>query len=268
MLAFPPMHRIAQAAALIGYFLGVFLAVINLRNRSETLKRISTGALVVTWALQTGAVAGHSIARGRIPLDNLDDFLLMLSWVVLTFHLFLWFRQRIQGAVLVLPPLAFVMAVLGIVIPAPQIALPEAQQRGWLYFHLLLTAFGVATLSVAFAMSVIYLVQDRALKAKRSLAILERLPSLETCDRVGFHAFLGGFGFLTLGIATGVVLGMVKNHRYWTGNPKEVLAYLAWFVFALLFYARISRGLRGRKSAYLTITGYALAILTIASLVR
>lgn len=261
------IHQVAQGAALVGYFLGVFLAVLNARTPSEKLKQASTMSLLGAWILQTGAVVGHTIARGTVPLDSLEDFLLMLSWVVLGFHLYLWFRRHLLGAVFVLPPIAFVAAVLGIVIPAPHLELPRSHETGWLYFHLGLTLVGIAALSVAFAMSLIYLVQDRALKSKRPLALLEKLPSLDTCDRVGFHAFLAGFGLLTLGIATGLVLGMVIHHRYWNGNPKEILSYLAWFVFALLFYARLSRGLRGRKSAYLTITGYALAILTIATLV-
>lgn len=262
------LHHVAQAVALFGYFFGVFFAVLNARNPTGPFKRASTASLVVAWILQTAAVAGHTVVRGTVPLDSLEDFLLMLSWVVLGFHLWLWFRRRLAGAVFVLPPISFVAAILAIVIPAPHLELPSAQQTAWLYVHLALTLVGVACLSVAFAMSLIYLVQDRALKSKRPLAFLERLPSLETCDRVAFQAFLSGFGLFTLGIATGVILGIVTDRRYPAGSPKEILAYLAWLVFALLFYARLSRGLRGRRSAYLTITGYALAILTIATLVR
>ena len=51
-------------------------------------------------------------------------------------------------------------------------------------------------------------------------------------------------------------------------SPRQVFPVLAWLVFALLFYARSMRGLRGRKSAYLTITGFALGLMTILGLVR
>ena len=43
-----------------------------------------------------------------------------------------------------------------------------------------------------------YLIQDRALKSKRTLRLLERLPALERCDRVGYHALLLGFLLFTV----------------------------------------------------------------------
>ena len=40
------------------------------------------------------------------------------------------------------------------------------------------------------------------------------------------------------------------------------------FVLAVLVYARLVRGLRGRKSAYLTIAGFALGLLTVLGMSR
>jgi ABC-type uncharacterized transport system permease subunit len=38
---------------------------------------------------------------------------------------------------------------------------------------------------------------------------------------------------------------------------------LAWIVFAVILASRTALGFRGRKSAYLTIAGFALGLLTI-----
>lgn len=262
------MAMVLHTLAPIALFFGIFLAIVNMRRPSRGVHRGSTAFFIAAWLLQGVSLVLMTIATGSLPLRNTEEFLGTLGWIVLSLHLIVWFRSGMQAAGLVLPPIAFLMMMASIVIPAPRVDLPATQQRGWFLFHTTVATIGLAVLSVAFAMSVIYLVQDRAIKAKRSLRLLEKLPSLAACDRVGFHALVWGFCLLTLGIATGVVWNMVVYETYWLHGPKQVFPVLAWFVFALLFYARLVRGLRGRKSAYLTITGFALGLMTILGMAR
>jgi ABC-type uncharacterized transport system permease subunit len=177
-------------------------------------------------------------------------------------------RSRITQLALILPPLAAVMAFVALLIPARGVELPAAQQKGWFGFHVGISVLGMGALCLAFAMALIYLAQDRALKAKRAPKVLERLPSLAACDRIGYHAVLWGFPLLTVGIATGQVVLWAKYGTLWMGGAKQIFPILAWVVLAVLLYARLVRGFRGRKSAYLTIAGFALGLLTVLGMSR
>jgi ABC-type transport system involved in cytochrome c biogenesis permease subunit len=249
--------------ALIAYFVGVFLEFIAAFNRSVAVRRWSTVLFVAAWVLHLGALVQLGIVQGHFPISNLSEYLLTLGWVVLTFHLWLGFRWQLQGLGLVLPPLAALMALMALVLPARDIALPTSHETGWLVFHVSVSTLGMAAFCVAFAMSVIYLVQDRALKSKSAPGLLQRLPSLEVSDRIGHQAILLGFPLLTVGIVTGVVRSVALYDRYWMGGPKETFPVLAWAVFAVLLLARLGWGFRGRKSAYLTIAGFAFGLLTV-----
>jgi ABC-type uncharacterized transport system permease subunit len=121
----------------------------------------------------------------------------------------------------------------------------------------------MAFLGLSFAMSVLYLAQDRALKAKKNLHLLERLPSLQKCDEVGLRSLVVGFVLLTLGIGTGLVINTEIYEKLWVWGPKSLFPLMAWIVFAVILSARTLLGFRGRKSAYLTITGFALGLLTV-----
>ena len=124
----------------------------------------------------------------------------------------------------------------------------------------------MATLVVALAMIVIYLFQDRALKSRRTLRLLEKLPPLDRCDNVGFQALVLGFVLLTVGILTGVIVNAAVYDRIWVAGVKQTLAILAWVVFATVLFARFKLGFRGRKSAYLTIAGVTLGLMTIVGM--
>ena len=51
-------------------------------------------------------------------------------------------------------------------------------------------------------------------------------------------------------------------------GAKELFGLLAWGVFALLLYARLATGLRGRRSAYMTIAGFAFALMVVLGMTR
>jgi ABC-type uncharacterized transport system permease subunit len=148
---------------------------------------------------------------------------------------------------------------------------PQGQalpRQGWFVFHTSIATAGVAALAVSFAMSLLYLVKERALKSKRSLRVLEMLPTLEALDRLGFQALLYGFPLLTLGIATGMVYSAAIHDRLWIWGPMEIFPVIAWAVFGGILWARFVRGMRGRRSAILAIAGFAFALLTFVGMVR
>ncbi len=264
------MGLILLPLALIAYFNGIFLALPATLNRSRAAQRGSAASLGVAWLLHLGAIVYQGYHTGRFPLNSAGEYLLALGWVVLTLYLLVMARWKLHQAGLVLPPLAALMALAGLLLPTEALTLPASQARGWFTFHVSISMLGVAALCVAFAMSLIYLVQDRALKSKRAPRILERLPSLDTCDRIGYHAVLWGFPLLTLGIATGTVLTYALYHVLWPRHLTLMVLFslFAWLVLAVLLFARLVRGFRGRRSAYLTIAGVVLGLLTVIGMTR
>jgi len=143
--------------------------------------------------------------------------------------------------------------------PARSAATPDA----WFVFHTTVSTLGMAFLSVAFAMSLIYLVQDRVLKSKKAFKLLERLPSLQKADDIGVRSLTVGFVLLTLGIGTGLIINSEVHERLMVLGPKQIFPILAWLVFASILVFRPMLGFRGRKSAYLTIAGFALGLATV-----
>jgi ABC-type uncharacterized transport system permease subunit len=250
------------ATALIAYLIGIFLAVVGNVYHSERTQRGSVVALVGAWALHLAAVVERGISIGGLPINNAAEYLLMLGFAVLTVHLLIWARFRIDAAALVLPPIAAAMGFVALQLLGDR-PLAVEPHRGWTLFHIAVSTVGIAILCVAFAMSVIYILQDWALKNKRTLKMMSRLPPLDRCDRVGLRALWLGFLLLTVGIATGMVVNASVDRTWWTAGLKQTFPLLAWAVFAVILVTRTALGFRGRKSAYLTITGVMLCLLTV-----
>jgi ABC-type uncharacterized transport system permease subunit len=248
---------------LVAFTTGIVLSILSTVNRSEAARRGALGAYVMAWILQLAGLSRIVVEHGHIPLRNMAEFLLTLGWLVLTLYLVVQIRWKMHVAGLVLPPLAFVMTVVGLRLPLSEAPGPLLQPSGFLLFHTSLATLGMAAFFVAATMSLIYVVQDRALKGKRSFLWLDRLPPLMRLDRVGLEALLWGFPLFTLGIVSGMLLNAQEHHRLIVLDAKQIFPLLAWLIFAGVLIARLVRGFRGRKAAYLTITGFALGLLTI-----
>src|SRR5207245_1175137 len=91
----------------------------------------------------------------------------------------------------------------------------------FLPIHATLAFFGYAALFVAFAMGLLYLIQERELKSRSPHRFYYIVPSLERCDTIGGRSVEVGFGFLTLAIVTGMLWSHRARGVYWTGDARE-----------------------------------------------
>jgi ABC-type transport system involved in cytochrome c biogenesis permease subunit len=111
---------------------------------------------------------------------------------------------------------------------------------------------------------VLYLFQERELLSRRPGRFYYLIPSLERSDTLGWRAVLGGFGFLTLAILTGFLWNHSLLGRFWTGDPKEWAALVAWLIYVAILVARGRGGWGGRRAAWLAIAGFAVVVFTFA----
>jgi ABC-type uncharacterized transport system permease subunit len=142
--------------------------------------------------------------------------------------------------------------------------MPPGIRQSWLIVHIALIFTGYAALVLSFCASLIYLIQERSLKAKKQ-GILSRLPALEVIDEIGFRSLLLGFPFMTLGLLAGTVVAEATFGKMDLLDPKILLSLLMWAVYMVLVYTRWSAGWRGRRAAYLATGVFVAAIVAWAA---
>src|SRR5208282_77855 len=62
------------------------------------------------------------------------------------------------------------------------------QHKGWLIAHIILIFTGYAALLLSFGASLLYLLQERRLKAKKPSSLISFLPALEVIDQIGYRS--------------------------------------------------------------------------------
>lgn len=96
----------------------------------------------------------------------------------------------------------------------------------------------------------------------RTESLRERLPSLDSLDSLMYKTACLAFAGLAMLLITGAIWANESWGRPWGFDSKETGALVAWLTYAAFLHTRISRGWKGRSSAYFAILGFLLVIFT------
>src|SRR2546430_1240377 len=252
--------------AIFGYIAATGLSLAYLVQREEWLHRLASVATIAGWVLHAVALLALAFRLGRPPLGSLSEAVSVAVWVAVLWALWVerQYGVKVLGAFVLPVVLVFSLnsaTTRSLGIPGIERALGGA----WIWVHIGLVLVGIAAFVLNFAGALMYVLQERQLKAKRPGALYYRLPDLETLDRLTYRTLAFGFPFLT----TGLILGVLWAGRAWGSvfsyDPLALLSFVAWAIYAGTLAGRAAAGWHGRRAAYFAIIGFAALVLTLGA---
>jgi cytochrome c-type biogenesis protein CcsB len=217
----------------------------------------NTLGIVMRWA------ESYQMGFGHAPLSNLYESLVFFAGTIVLICLVIErkYSNRVIGAFVT--PLAFLaMAYASL---SPNISdriepLIPALKSNWLIAHVIACFIGYGAFAVAFGVSLMYLLKQKSSDDPGTM--MSHLPDADVLDELNHQLVMFGFLFLSVGIITGAVWAYSAWGRYWGWDPKETWSLITWFVYATLLHARLMRGWRGKRTAILSIGGFAAVMFT------
>ena len=194
------------------------------------------------------------------PAQSVREALGFLSFIVTGGYLLASARYRLTLGGVAVMPVSLVMLVVARLTPAGT-APEDLSALGRI--HISLATIGVGVFALASALSMIYLVEERALKRKRfdTLAFKDHGAPLEALDRLSHRLIWVGFPIFTAALVLGAI--WVSKLGESLDRPEYPLAAVTWMFYAALLVVRQAYGWRGRRAARLTLAGFAAALLVL-----
>ncbi len=201
------------------------------------------------------------IESGRIPATSFFEAANFLGLGIILVFLIMEFRFKIAALGSFMLPLVIVLMLPALTLSSDIKELNPMLKSGWLGVHTSFSVLGDAAFAFAFIVSVMYMIQERQLKAKNLGAIFHRLPSLDIMDTLGYKALTFGWPLFTLGMITGSIWANSAWGTYWSWDPKETWSLITWVIYLVLLHLR-TIGWRGRKMAVLSIIGFIFVLVS------
>jgi cytochrome c-type biogenesis protein CcsB len=258
------MDLIFFGISLALYLVAAVGFVAHLLVGREAPRRAAMLSLATAFGAHTIGLMLRASALGNAMLNSFHDQLSLLAWLIVGVYLAVQVRYHLAVLGALVSPLAFLLTLSSYIVFSGVQALPDELQNAWLPAHVAPAFLGYAMFAVASCVSLVYLLLERQVKAKRR-GVFRRLPSLETLDDLNYRCVAWGFALFTVGIVTGSLLAKAMWGTFWSWEPVQILSVLAWLLYAVLLQTR-SVGWRGRRAATLTIVGFALLIVSFLSL--
>ncbi len=252
---------------MIGYVISSLCYILYLPSKKEALGKIGSILTMIGLAIHTIAIGirwqeSYKQGYGRIPLTNLFESMVVLSWFIVVVYVIteIKFKHRVFGAFVI--PFALIALAYTSFLSDEIEPLVPALQSYWLHGHVATCMLGYAAFAVACGVSIVYLIKERG-KAKgesQDTGFLSIFPDLKTLDEINYKIVAIGFPFLTIGIISGAYWAHYAWGTYWSWDPKETWSLITWFIYAAFLHSRMTYGWMGRRSAILSVAGFCSVI--------
>ena len=113
----------------------------------------------------------------------------------MTFFMIVYAIYKTTSPGVVVFPIVFFLTFVAAMDQQPVLLTHYRPHKGWLVAHIILIFTGYAALVLSFGASLLYLLQERRLKAKKASSLISFLPALEVIDQIGYRSLLLGFSF-------------------------------------------------------------------------
>nr|YP_009941948.1 cytochrome c biogenesis protein [Sibbaldia aphanopetala]ARC97164.1 cytochrome c heme attachment protein [Sibbaldia procumbens]QOC71019.1 cytochrome c biogenesis protein [Sibbaldia aphanopetala] len=253
----------------------------------------SEKGMIATFLCITGLLVTRWIYFGHLPLSDLYESLIFLSWGFSIIHMIPYFKkQQTHLSAITAPSVIFTQGFTtsGFLNEMHQSAiLVPALQSHWLMMHVSMMVLGYAALlcgslvslalliitfrkfirifsksndllTESFSFGEIQYVNERN-NVLQSTSLISsqnyyRYQLIQQLDRWSYRIISLGFILLTIGILSGAVWANEAWGSYWNWDPKETWAFITWTIFAIYLHIRTNKNYETVNSAIVASMGF------------
>ncbi len=190
---------------------------------------------------------------------NFFNMLSLTAWLVSILVLVMALVKSLEVLVIFVFPVAAISILLVLGFPHADIINTAAKPDT--LFHILLSIVTFCVLCVAGLLAILLAVQDYVLRQKQGSWMIEKMPPLESLEKLLFQVISLGFVLLSVVMVTSMYF---YHELLWNSRvllQKTILVGAAWSIFAVLLLGRYCWRWRGRRAIYGTLGGVLLLFL-------
>lgn len=221
------------------------------------------------FVLHLAATIPRGVAAERVPWAKMYEFALIGTLLIIAVYLAAvrWFDLRFLG-VFIAGMVVFFLGGSAMSFYVEVTPLMDPLKSIWLIIHVFVASLATALFAIAAGLSTMQLLRARRERlqaqgegsVEQGRGYLRTLPNSDALETLAYRFAILGFIFWTFTLIAGAIWANESWGRYWGFDVKEVWTFVIWVLYAGYIHARATRGWRGTKSAWLSLTGFAAVL--------
>lgn len=233
------------------------LAILALVQPRELAARATPVVIAGGLALHFADLMHRARELDSVPYRTLGGSVSFFGWMLGIAYLVLLLRHRERAMGPFLIPFIVLATIVGLLLPDSTAPAARGTHGSVFALHVTLAILAYAAFAFSFVLSVLYLIQNRQIRQRKTGLLFARLPPLEVIGRMNRTAVTAGLAVLSLAM----VLGLVRAEQVWTtvADPKVASAMATLLVYGFLLW-KDRRGWEGPRVALLSILGFGVVL--------
>ena len=161
------------------YTLGVIHSLLGFYQKRQVFVRLALGMVTGGFFTHTLLLIVIGFQKRHLPLTNLSEALCFFAWCITLTFMIACFRYKTNALGAFILPLVSMMTVFSQLVWEGNHAIPPLLKSKWIYVHSTAAFLAYAAFFLTFISGLLYLIQEKELKAKRFRFLYFRLPSLQ-----------------------------------------------------------------------------------------
>lgn len=243
--------------ALLCYLGAELLAIAALISPRQVWPRLTPVAIAAGLALHFADLMHRARELSSVPYRTLGGSVSLFGWMLGIAYLVLLIRHRERAMGAFLIPMIVVATAAGLLLPDAAATAGQGTHGSVFALHVTLAILAYAAFTFSFVLSILYLIQDRQIRRRRTGLLFSRLPALEVIGRMNRTSVTIGLAVLTVAL----VLGVFWAEVVWRSlaDPKVEWAALTILIYGFLLWMD-RRGWEGPRVAALSILGFGVML--------
>ena len=121
---------------------------------------------------------------------------------------------------------------------------------------------GYSAITISAVEGLLFLMLYKNIRLNRFGLIFDRLPSLETLEKLSFYSVLIGFILLTIAIIIGGIWLPTAFPDFNYFDPKLIATSLVWIIYGIGISSKLIANWYGKKVIIFSLAGFITAILS------
>ena len=242
--------------AIVTYFIASWVLVKDLTKDSPQYKQQKNTALLISLALLLHAFSFTNFLTETGVSFSLANSASFMSWLIALLLLLATITKPVQALGVLVYPLTAITFLLSLIFPDinNKIITPKVAS------HVLLSITAYAMLALVLCQSILLKIQKKYLHKHQINNFINKLPALQTMEKLLLQNLKIGFYLLTLSLISGLIFidDFFAQHL----AHKTVLSFIAWLIFAILIFGRKLFGWKSRQTINFIQTGFVLLIIS------
>ncbi len=237
--------------------------VYDFMNEKAAFSNAKRVFLFVTLLLHVFYLLARTIEFNHPPITNKFEIFTVLAFAIGFSYFLLELLTDVRGTGLFIILFSVLFQIVSSLFIEDLIEVKEILRNRLLGMHVISALLGYSGITISAVYGLLFLILYKEIKLSKFGLIFNRLPSLETLERLSFISLLIGFILLTISITIGIIWlpSAFPNFSYL--DPKLLSTGVVWIIYGAGIVTKLSARWYGKKVIMFSLVGFTLAMLSL-----